>query len=72
MTEPTTLYRTHRARKMATPRRAVKVTDGNFALFILEHDGKEEAPILVEVKISELGEIEFGQDGVIVKLQVIQ
>ena len=72
MTEPTTLYRTHRNRRMATPRRAVKVTDGNFALFTLEHDGKEEAPILVEVKISELGEIEFGQDGVIVKLQVIQ
>ena len=72
MTEQTTLYRTRRNRRMATPRRAVKVTDGNFCLFTLEHDGKDEAPIVVEVKISELGEIEFGQDGVIVKLQVIQ
>ena len=72
MTEQTTLYRTRRNRRMATPRRAVKVTDGNFCLFTLEHDGKEEAPIVVEVKINALGEIEFGQDGVIVKLQVIQ
>ena len=72
MTERNVIYRTRRPRQMATPRRAVKVTDGNFCLFTLEHDGKEEAPILVEVKISELGEIEFGQEGVIVKLQVIQ
>jgi hypothetical protein len=72
MAEPTAIYRTREPRQMATPRRAVKVTDGNFALFILEHDGREEPPIVVEVRISELGEIEFGQDGVIVKLQVIQ
>ena len=72
MTEQTTLYRTRRPRRMATPRRAVKIVDGNFCLFVLEHDGKEEAPIIVEVKINEIGEIEFGQDGVIVKLQVIQ
>lgn len=72
MTEPTVIYRTRKNRRMATPRRAVKVTDGNFCLFTLEHDGKEEAPIVVEVKINALGEIEFGQDGVIVKLQVIQ
>jgi hypothetical protein len=72
MTEPTVIYRTRKPRQMATPRRAAKIVDGNFCLFVLEHDGKEEAPILVEVRISELGEIEFGQDGVIVKLQVIQ
>jgi hypothetical protein len=72
MAEPTAIYRTRKPRQMATPRRAVKVTDGNFCLFTLEHDGKEEAPIIVEVKINEIGEIEFGQDGVIVKLQVIQ
>ncbi len=72
MAEPTVIYRTRKHRQMATPRRAVKVTDGNFALLIVGKNGTETAPALVEIKIDDVGEISFDLDDLKIFLQVIQ
>jgi hypothetical protein len=72
MTEPTVIYRTRRPRQMATPRRAVKVTDGNFALLTIGKGDAETTPLLVEVKVDEQGEISFDLDDLKIYLQVIQ
>ena len=72
MTEQTTLYRTRRNRRMATPRRAVKFVDGNFVLLTIGNGKTETTPLLVEVKIDAQGEISFNLDDLKVFLQVIQ
>jgi hypothetical protein len=72
MTEPTVIYRTRKNRRMATPRRAVKVTDWNFALLTIGKGEAETTPLLVEVKVDAQGEISFNLDDLKVFLQVIQ
>jgi hypothetical protein len=72
MTEPTVIYRTRKPRRMATPRRAVKIVDRNFVLLTIGKGETETTPLLVEVKIDEQGEVSFRLDDLKVFLQVIQ
>jgi len=70
--DQTVIYRTRRPRQMATPRRAVKIVDRNFALLTIGKGESETTPLLVEVKVDEHGEVSFQLDDLKVFLQVIQ